>query len=122
MYYRTGNVKIQTLEGVTVAKMPKMFQVDKMAIMDSMAKVARMGYSSCFKFATVANFNQLEFSLRGENAQLSLRARPAARARESCTADYRQKKTPATELQGRSWRAEECISLSTWPRTPWSLA
>ena len=72
-----------------MAKMPKMFQVDKMAIMDSMAKVAKMGYSSCFKFATVANFNQLEFSLRGKNAQLSSRAPTAARARESCTADYR---------------------------------
>ena len=82
MYYRTGNVKIQTLEGVTMAKMPKMFQVDKMAIMDSMAKVAKMGYSSCFKFQTVWNFNQLELKYRGVFAALSSRTRTAAHTRE----------------------------------------
>ena len=100
MYYRTGNVKIQTLEGVTMAKMPKMFQVDKMAIMDSMAKVAKMGYSSCFKSQTVWDFNQLEFSLRGKNAQLSSRVRPAARAREGSRGITGKFKPLASEVQG----------------------
>ena len=56
--------------------------------------------SSCFKFQTVWNFNQLELRYRGKNAALSSRTRPAARAREKVTANYRQKRTPASCLQG----------------------